>query len=45
MQNNKEKKKEYTPPTMELIELMGQENPLLVGSNDQYNMGVIIVDD
>ena len=44
MQNENKKKKEYTPPSMELIDLAFESVVLYVGSNNQDTMGTVIDD-
>lgn len=45
MQNENKKKKEYTPPAMELIDFAFEPAVLFVASNDQERMGSVIDDD
>lgn len=44
MQNENKKKKEYTPPAMELIDFAFEPMVLYVASNDQDSMGTVIDD-
>lgn len=44
MQNENKKRKEYTPPTMELVDFAFEPSVLFVASNDQNSMGTVIDD-
>ena len=44
MQNENIKRKEYTPPTMELVDFAFEPMVLQVASNNQDSMGTVIDD-